>query len=39
MIVSRISQNMQLNKMKEANSKIVEKLQYIEEMYESKRSL
>ena len=33
-IISGISRDIQLNKIKEANSKIVEKLQSIEEMYD-----
>ena len=32
-IISRISQDIQLNEIKDANSKIVEKLQNIEEFY------
>ena len=32
-IISRISQDIQLNEIKDTNSKIVEKLQNIEELY------
>ena len=37
MTISGISRDMQLNEIKEVNSKIVEKLQYIEEMYNIKK--
>ena len=37
MIVSGISRDIQLNEIKEANFKIVEKLQYVKEMYDIKK--